>query len=99
MTTTDPRHYDVISVAGHHREGDHRVGAQPGRLQGRQRRDQAADQGSGREALRRQGQERQYPHPQGQGEGFARQRRRAVAHQAAIVTLQEGHKIDVTTGL
>ena len=47
-------------VAGDHRKGDDRVRAQQGRVQGRARRDQAADQGSGREAVRRQGEERQH---------------------------------------
>ena len=70
MSTTDPRHYDVIIVAGHHREGDDRLGAQPGDVQGRAQRDQAADQGGGREAVRRQGQERQHAGPQGQGQGL-----------------------------
>ena len=30
----DPRHYDVIRQPGHHREGDHGLRAQPGRVQG-----------------------------------------------------------------
>ena len=34
MTTSDPRHYDVILVAGDHRKGDHGLRAQQGHVQG-----------------------------------------------------------------
>ena len=83
MSTTDPRHYDVHPLAGHHREGDDRLRAQPGDVQGRAQRDQAADQGSGREAVRRQGQERQHAGPQGQGEGLPRPLRRSSPTSSA----------------
>ena len=68
-------------LAGDHREGDDRLGAQPGDLQGRPQGDQAADQGSGGEAVRRQGEERQHPDPQGQDQGLQGHLRRAVGRQ------------------
>ena len=77
----DPRHYDVILVAGHHREGDDRFGTQPGDFQRRPQGDQAADQGGGGEAVRRQGEERQHADPQGQGQGLQRLQGRAVGRQ------------------
>ena len=70
MSTTDPRHYDVIispvitekaTLASEHSQVMFKVA---------EKRDQAADQGSGREALRRQGEERQHPRPQRQGQGL-----------------------------
>ena len=82
MSTTDPRHYDVIlspvitekaTIASEQNQVMFKVATH---------RDQAADQGSGREAVRRQGQERQHPCPQGQGQGLQGQRRHAVAGQA-----------------
>src|SRR5215471_6222908 len=69
------------SLADHHREGDQRVRAQPGDVPGRAQRDQAADQGSGREAVRRQGEERQHAGAQGQAQGLPRTARRAVGRQ------------------
>src|ERR1700749_3308684 len=45
---------------GRDRKGDARLRAQQGSVQGREQGDQAADQGSRREAVRRQGQERQH---------------------------------------
>ena len=56
--------------AGITEKATHGVRAQQGRVQGRARRDQAADQGSGREAVRRQGQERQHADPQGQDQAL-----------------------------
>ena len=100
MTTTDPRHYDVIISPVITEKATHRLRAQPGDVQGRDACDQAADQGGGGEALRRQGQERQHPCPQRQGQGIqgnAWASRSQV--KRAIVTLEEGHRIDVTTGL
>ena len=81
-------------------KGDARRREQSGRLQGRAQRDEAADQGGGREAVRRQGRRRQHA-------CRARARRRLFAACAAmqsdvkkaVVTLAEGHPIDVTTGL
>ena len=82
MSTSDPRHYDVIlspvitekaTLASEHNQVMFKVAAQ---------RDQAADQGSGGEALRRQGQERQHPRPQRQGQGLQGHGRPAVADQA-----------------
>ena len=83
MSTTDPRHYDVIlspvitekaTIASEHNKVD---------IQGRAACDQAADQGSGGEALRRQGQERQHADPQGQGQGLPRPARRSSRTSSA----------------
>ena len=100
MSTSDPRHYDVIvspvitekaTMASEHNKVMFKVA---------RKRHQAADQGSGREAVRRQGQERQHAGPQGQD---ARCSKDKIGQQSdvkrAIVTLEEGHRIDVTTGL
>ena len=82
MTTSDPRHYDVIlspvitekaTTASEHNQVMFKVATQ---------RDQAADQGGGREAVRRQGEERQHPDPQGQGEGVPRPPRAPNRRQA-----------------
>src|SRR5229473_982664 len=66
---------------GDHREGDARLRAQSGDLQGGEERDQAADQGGGREAVRRQGDERQYPGAQGQVQELARPRGVSIRRQ------------------
>ena len=100
MSTTDPRHYDVIlspvitekaTIASEHNQVIFNVALD---------RDQAADQGSGREAVRRQGEGAST-----RWSARARSRRSAAAPgvqsdvKKAIVTLEEGHRIDVTTGL
>ena len=100
MSTTDPRHYDLIlspvitekaTIASEHNQVMFKVA---------EARDQAADQGSGREALRREGQERQHPCAQRQGQGGSRHAWESSRKSSApIVTLEEGHRIDVTTGL
>ena len=46
-----------------------------------------------------QGQGRQHARPQGQGEDLPRHRALLSDTKKAIVTLEEGHSIDVTTGL
>ena len=77
MSTSDPRHYDVIiapvitekaTMASEHNKVMFKVA---------QQRHQAADQGSGGEAVRRQGQERQHADPQGQVEDVQEQDRAA----------------------
>ena len=100
MTTTDPRHYDVILApvitekatnASEHNKVIFKVALT---------RDQAADQGSGREAVRRQGQEREHAAPPRQVEGVSSGRFGLQSNtKRAIVTLEEGQRIDVTTGL
>ena len=99
MTTSDPRHYDVIVVAGDHREGDHGVRAQQGRVQGAQ----DATKPQIKEAVEklfdvkvksvntliRKGKKKVFKNRLGQQSDVKR----------AIVTLEEGHRIDVTTGL
>ena len=85
---------------GHHRKGD---ASRPSRTRScsrSARRDQAADQGGGRTAVRRQGRGRQHARPQGQDEGRSSGTRGMQSDvKNAVVTLAEGHKIDVTTGL
>ena len=75
MSTSDPRHYDVIlspvitekaTMASEHNQVVFKVARD---------RDQAADQGRGREAVRRQGQARQHADPQGQDQDRSRGRR------------------------
>src|SRR5215510_2547180 len=66
---------------GDHRKGDHGVRAQQGHVQGGQARHQAADQGSGREAVRRQSQKRQHPHTARQMEGVPQPDRAAVRRE------------------
>ena len=89
--------YDVI-VAGHHREVDARLGGEPGHLQGGTEGDQAADQGGGREPLQR-AEGGEHARPQGQLKTFRGIRAQQNDTKKAIVTLEEGHSIDVTTGL
>src|SRR5690606_22628366 len=57
-------------VAGHHREGDSRVRAEQGCLPRRQGCNEAADQGSGGEAVRREGNGRKYVCHEGQGKAL-----------------------------
>ena len=99
MSTSDPRHYDVIlapvitekaTMASEHNKVTFKVA---------QERHQAADQGSGGEAVRRQGQERQHAHPAWQVKVFRNRIGQQSDVKRAIVTLEEGHRIDVTTGL
>ena len=82
MKNIDPRHYDVIvapvvtekaTVASEHNKVVFRVASQG---------DQAANQGSRREAVRRQGEEREHAGPQGQDQGVPRQFRFAVGREA-----------------
>ena len=78
---TDPRMYDVIlspvitekaTIASEHNQVIFKVARY---------RDQAADQGSGREAVRREGQGRQHAGAQGQVQGVPRPTRRAVGRE------------------
>ena len=63
-------------------------------------RDEAADQGGGRRPVRRQGEGRQHACPQGQAQAFQGQGGASQAtSRKPIVTLAEGQKLDVTTGL
>ena len=98
MSTTDPRHYDVISSPVITEKATIASEQQPGDLQRRPQGHQAADQGGGRGAVRRQGEERQHAVRKGKIKRF----RGTVGTQCdvkkAIVTLDEGHRIDVTTG-
>ena len=100
MSTADPRHYDVILSPGHHREGDARVRAQPGDVQGR-----AATPPSRRSRKRSRSCSTSRSRASTRSSARARSRRsgHASATQSpvkrAIVTLEEGHRIDVTTGL
>ena len=82
MKNIDPRHYDVIvapvvtekaTVASEHNKVVFKVASQG---------DQAANQGSRREAVRRQGEEREHAGPQGQDQGVPRQFRFAVGREA-----------------
>ena len=100
MSTSDPRHYDVILVAGDHRKGDHGVRAQQGHVQGGA---STATKPQIKEAVEklfdvkvksvntliRKGKVKMFKNGSGQQSDVKR----------AIVTLEEGHRIDVTTGL
>ena len=77
----DARHYDTIVAPVITEKATHRVGKQPVRLQGRAQRDQAADQGGDREAVRRQGDRGQHAFAQGQDQGFSRRARPAAGHE------------------
>ena len=60
---------------------------------------QAADQGGGREAVRRQGDGGEHADPQGQGQDVPGRPGRQQDLKKAVVTLADGHRIDVTTGV
>ena len=68
-------------------------------FQGRAARHQAADQGSGREAVRRQGEGVNTLVRKGKTKAFRGRTGQQSDVKKAIVTLEEGHRIDVTTGL
>ena len=98
-TVTDPRLYDVIlspvitekaTTASEHNKVVFKVASH---------RDQAADQDRGREAVRRQGEERQHRVRKGKVKAFKGTVGRQSPVKRAVVTLEEGHRIDVTTGL
>ena len=63
--SADPAPLRRDRLSGHHREGDEPDRAEQGRVQRRAEGDEAADQGSGREAVRRQGDQRQHARPKG----------------------------------
>jgi large subunit ribosomal protein L23 len=93
-----PEHYDVIrkpiitekaTMASEHNGRGLRSG---------DRRQQAADQGSGRGAVRRQGEGGEHHRHQGQGQAFRGRKGTRKDVKKAYVTLEEGNMIDVTTG-
>ena len=61
--------------------------------------DQDRDQGGDRDAVQGQGEGREHARPQGQAEDLPRRRALQSDTKKAIVTLVEGHHIDITTGL
>ena len=95
----DPRHYDVIVSPVITEKATIASEEQSGRLQGAPRRDQAADQGGGREAVRRQGDGVNTLLRKGKTKVFRGVRGVQQDVKKAIVTLADGDRIDVTTGL
>ena len=97
--STDPRHYDVIVGAGHHREGDDRFRAEQGGLQGRKTASKPQIKAAVEKlfdvkvesvnTLIRKGKVKRFKGTVGTQSDVKK----------AVVTLAEGHSIDVTTGL
>ena len=95
----EARHYDVIVAPVITEKATYATEMKPGRVQGPQGRDQARDQGRRRAPVRRQGRGRQHAHPQRQAQGLQGQRGQQSDLKKAVVTLADGDRIDVTTGL
>ena len=89
-----------VARAAHHREVDHAVRAECGRVQGRDGRVEARDQGRGRGAVRRQRDGRQHASsPRARPKRWKGKPYQRSDAKKAIVTLAEGETIDITKGL
>ena len=99
MTTSDPRHYDVIlapvitekaTIASEHNKVTFRVASHATKPQIKEAVEKLFDvKVKSVNTLTRRGKEKMFRNRRGQRSDIKR----------AIVTLEEGHKIDVTTGL
>ena len=85
--------------AGHHREGDARLRGQPGDLQGQARRDEARDQVGDRGLFKVKVKAVNTIVRKGKQRTFKGIKALLSDTKRAIVTLEDGHSIDVTTGL